>query len=78
MYVSLFLGPNVDGPEDDRVAIELCIEQALKADEAGFAAVYVGEQHFGSPVVSVGISPPGEWWAEPCEFEHREGDQRGG
>jgi alkanesulfonate monooxygenase SsuD/methylene tetrahydromethanopterin reductase-like flavin-dependent oxidoreductase (luciferase family) len=46
MYVSLFLGPNVDGPEDDRVAIELCIEQALKADEAGFAAVYVGEQHF--------------------------------
>jgi hypothetical protein len=32
----------------------------------------------GSPVVSVGISPPGEWWAEPCEFEHREGDQRGG
>ena len=48
MHVSLFLGPNVSGPSDDRLAIELCIEQALIADAAGFAAVYLGEQHFNN------------------------------
>lgn len=46
MHISLFLGPNVNGPQEDRRAIDLCVEQALKADEAGFSAVYVGEQHF--------------------------------
>ncbi len=42
----MFLGPNVRGPEDDRLALELSIEQALLADAAGFAAVYLGEQHY--------------------------------
>lgn len=45
-HLSLFLGPNVSGPAEDRTAIDLCIEQALMADDAGFAAIYVGEQHF--------------------------------
>jgi alkanesulfonate monooxygenase SsuD/methylene tetrahydromethanopterin reductase-like flavin-dependent oxidoreductase (luciferase family) len=44
----MFLGPNVSGPDEDRVAIELGIEQALKADAAGFAAIYLGEQHFNN------------------------------
>jgi alkanesulfonate monooxygenase SsuD/methylene tetrahydromethanopterin reductase-like flavin-dependent oxidoreductase (luciferase family) len=48
VYLSMFLGPNVSGPDDDRLAIELGIEQALKADEAGFAAIYLGEQHFNN------------------------------
>jgi alkanesulfonate monooxygenase SsuD/methylene tetrahydromethanopterin reductase-like flavin-dependent oxidoreductase (luciferase family) len=48
MRVSLFLGPNVSGPADDRRALDLCIEQALVADQAGFAAVYCGEQHFNN------------------------------
>jgi alkanesulfonate monooxygenase SsuD/methylene tetrahydromethanopterin reductase-like flavin-dependent oxidoreductase (luciferase family) len=46
MHFSLFLGPGVRGPAEDRRAINLGIQQALEADEAGFAAVYVGEQHF--------------------------------
>jgi len=48
MYFSLFLGPGVRGPHEDRIALDLCIEQALEADAAGFTAVYVGEQHFNN------------------------------
>ena len=45
MYFSMFLGPRVFGPEGDLAIIDASIEQALEADEAGFAAIYVGEQH---------------------------------
>jgi alkanesulfonate monooxygenase SsuD/methylene tetrahydromethanopterin reductase-like flavin-dependent oxidoreductase (luciferase family) len=45
MYFSMFLGPRVFGPEGDLVTIQASIEQALEADEAGFSAIYVGEQH---------------------------------
>ena len=48
MYFSLFLGPGVRGPHEDRLAITLGIDQAVQADDAGFAAVYVGEQHFNN------------------------------
>jgi alkanesulfonate monooxygenase SsuD/methylene tetrahydromethanopterin reductase-like flavin-dependent oxidoreductase (luciferase family) len=45
MYFSMFLGPRVFGPQGDKAIIDASIEQALEADEAGFAAIYVGEQH---------------------------------
>ncbi|MEU9734757.1 LLM class flavin-dependent oxidoreductase [Streptomyces sp. NPDC048002] len=48
MYFSVFLGPGVRGPAEDRRAIDLGIQQALEADEAGFSAVYLGEQHFNN------------------------------
>ncbi|MEU4245326.1 LLM class flavin-dependent oxidoreductase [Actinoplanes sp. NPDC026619] len=48
MHFSLFLGPGVRGPHEDRPAIDLMIEQAVAADAAGFTAVYVGEQHFNN------------------------------
>lgn len=46
MHFSLFLGQRVSSAEHDTRAIDLGIEQAVYADEHGFAAVYVGEQHF--------------------------------
>jgi alkanesulfonate monooxygenase SsuD/methylene tetrahydromethanopterin reductase-like flavin-dependent oxidoreductase (luciferase family) len=45
MYFSMFLGPRVFTPTADMVTIDASVEQALEADEAGFAAIYVGEQH---------------------------------
>jgi alkanesulfonate monooxygenase SsuD/methylene tetrahydromethanopterin reductase-like flavin-dependent oxidoreductase (luciferase family) len=45
LYFSMFLGPRVFGPQFDLVTIQASIDQALQADEAGFSAVYVGEQH---------------------------------
>jgi alkanesulfonate monooxygenase SsuD/methylene tetrahydromethanopterin reductase-like flavin-dependent oxidoreductase (luciferase family) len=45
MYFSMFLGPRVFTPAADMVTIDASVEQALEADEAGFAAIYVGEQH---------------------------------
>jgi alkanesulfonate monooxygenase SsuD/methylene tetrahydromethanopterin reductase-like flavin-dependent oxidoreductase (luciferase family) len=45
MYFSMFLGPRVFGPQGDLVTIDASLEQALEADEAGFTAIYVGEQH---------------------------------
>ena len=60
MFLSMFLGPNVSGPADDTRAIELGVEQALAADVAGFAAIYLGEQHFNdyepysNPIVMAG------------------------
>lgn len=48
MYVSMFLGPGVAGPEQDQLVIEASIERALEADESGFGALYVGEQHFNN------------------------------
>jgi alkanesulfonate monooxygenase SsuD/methylene tetrahydromethanopterin reductase-like flavin-dependent oxidoreductase (luciferase family) len=46
MHFSLFLGQTVSHAAHDTAAIDFGIEQALYADEHGFAAVYVGEQHF--------------------------------
>jgi alkanesulfonate monooxygenase SsuD/methylene tetrahydromethanopterin reductase-like flavin-dependent oxidoreductase (luciferase family) len=46
MYVSCFLGPTGRGPADDLPLIDFCYDLALAADEAGFALVNVGEQHF--------------------------------
>ncbi len=48
MHFSLFLGQMVSQAEHDTAAIDLGIEQALYADERGFAAVYAGEQHFNN------------------------------
>jgi alkanesulfonate monooxygenase SsuD/methylene tetrahydromethanopterin reductase-like flavin-dependent oxidoreductase (luciferase family) len=45
MYYSMFLGPRVFSPAGDMKTIDALIEQALEADEAGFSAIYVGEQH---------------------------------
>jgi alkanesulfonate monooxygenase SsuD/methylene tetrahydromethanopterin reductase-like flavin-dependent oxidoreductase (luciferase family) len=45
MYFSMVLGPRVFTPTADMVTIDASVEQALEADEAGFAAIYVGEQH---------------------------------
>jgi alkanesulfonate monooxygenase SsuD/methylene tetrahydromethanopterin reductase-like flavin-dependent oxidoreductase (luciferase family) len=45
MYFSMFLGPRVFAPDADMVTIDASVEQALEADEAGFATIYVGEQH---------------------------------
>jgi alkanesulfonate monooxygenase SsuD/methylene tetrahydromethanopterin reductase-like flavin-dependent oxidoreductase (luciferase family) len=45
MYYSMFLGPRVFSPAGDLKTIDALIEQALEADEAGFSAIYVGEQH---------------------------------
>jgi alkanesulfonate monooxygenase SsuD/methylene tetrahydromethanopterin reductase-like flavin-dependent oxidoreductase (luciferase family) len=48
MYFSLFLGEMVSTPDHDTAAIDRGIEQAVYADEHGFAAVYSGEQHFNN------------------------------
>ncbi len=48
MYVSCFLGPTGRGPIDDLPLIDFCIEMGIEADNAGFALVNVGEQHFSN------------------------------
>ncbi|GGM94891.1 hypothetical protein GCM10011609_35470 [Lentzea pudingi] len=48
MRVSVFMGPFSRGPQEDKPNIDLCIEQAVQAAEAGFAMVTFGEQHFNN------------------------------
>lgn len=45
MYLSMFLGPLALGFEQEMDLLDLSVEQAMEADEAGFTAIYVGEQH---------------------------------
>ena len=46
MHLSLFLGPLSRGPFEDVPIIDLCLEQAVDAVDAGFAMVTFGEQHY--------------------------------
>jgi alkanesulfonate monooxygenase SsuD/methylene tetrahydromethanopterin reductase-like flavin-dependent oxidoreductase (luciferase family) len=48
VHLSVFLGPFSKGPADDAPLIDLCLEQAVAAAEAGFAMVTFGEQHFSN------------------------------
>lgn len=48
MRFSCFLGPTGRGAADDLPLIDFCMELALACDEAGFAIVTVGEQHFAN------------------------------
>lgn len=48
MYISIFLGPFARGPADDLVLIDLCLEQAVQAADAGFSMITFGEQHFNN------------------------------
>src|SRR5690349_19300360 len=48
MHLSIFLGPFARGPAEDRPLIDLCLEQAVAAAEAGFCMVTFGEQHFNN------------------------------
>lgn len=43
---SLYINPQTRGPEDDGPVIEAVTQQALEADAAGFAAVFLTEHHF--------------------------------
>jgi alkanesulfonate monooxygenase SsuD/methylene tetrahydromethanopterin reductase-like flavin-dependent oxidoreductase (luciferase family) len=46
MHISVFMGPVAFGASNDLRQIDLCIDQALKCADAGFAMVTFGEQHF--------------------------------
>jgi alkanesulfonate monooxygenase SsuD/methylene tetrahydromethanopterin reductase-like flavin-dependent oxidoreductase (luciferase family) len=70
VHLSVFLGPFSKGPADDAPLIDMCIEQAVTAADAGFAMVTFGEQHFNNyepycnPFVIAGLLSPqlGETW----------------
>jgi alkanesulfonate monooxygenase SsuD/methylene tetrahydromethanopterin reductase-like flavin-dependent oxidoreductase (luciferase family) len=46
MYLSIFVGPFTRDARDDVAVIDMCIDQATRAAEAGFAMVTFGEQHY--------------------------------
>lgn len=46
MYISVFMGPMSVGPQHDLPLIELCLDQAVRAADAGFCQITFGEQHF--------------------------------
>jgi len=48
MYISTYLGPFARGPAEDLPLIELCLEQAAAAADAGFSMISFGEQHFNN------------------------------
>lgn len=48
MHVSVFMGPTALGEARDKVMIDLCLDQAIAAADAGFAMVTFGEQHFNN------------------------------
>jgi alkanesulfonate monooxygenase SsuD/methylene tetrahydromethanopterin reductase-like flavin-dependent oxidoreductase (luciferase family) len=48
MHISVFMGPVALGERQDLPQIELCIEHAIRAADAGFAMVTFGEQHFNN------------------------------
>jgi alkanesulfonate monooxygenase SsuD/methylene tetrahydromethanopterin reductase-like flavin-dependent oxidoreductase (luciferase family) len=48
MRFSCFLAPTGRGPVDDLQLLDFCMEFALACDEAGFAIVSVGDQHFNN------------------------------
>jgi alkanesulfonate monooxygenase SsuD/methylene tetrahydromethanopterin reductase-like flavin-dependent oxidoreductase (luciferase family) len=43
---SLYINPQTRGPDDDAKVIGAVTQQALEADEAGFAAIFLTEHHF--------------------------------
>ncbi|WP_375388692.1 LLM class flavin-dependent oxidoreductase [uncultured Amnibacterium sp.] len=47
MHISVFMGPIAMNEAQDLPQIELCIDQSIRAAEAGIAMVTFGEQHFG-------------------------------
>jgi alkanesulfonate monooxygenase SsuD/methylene tetrahydromethanopterin reductase-like flavin-dependent oxidoreductase (luciferase family) len=48
VYLSVFMGPFSLGPAQDLPNIDLCIDQAIAAADAGFAMITFGEQHFNN------------------------------
>lgn len=46
MHISVFMGPVAFVASNDLRQIDMCIDQALRCAEAGFAMVTFGEQHF--------------------------------
>ncbi len=48
MHLSVFMGPTALGEARDKVMIDLCLDQAMAAADAGFAMVTFGEQHFNN------------------------------
>lgn len=48
MHISVFMGPVALGEAQDRPQIDLCIDHAIRAADAGFAMVTFGEQHFNN------------------------------
>ncbi|WP_460773325.1 LLM class flavin-dependent oxidoreductase [Microbacterium sp. GXF7504] len=48
MHLSVFMGPVALGEARDKPMIDLCIDQAIAAADAGFAMVTFGEQHFNN------------------------------
>ncbi|MGW0808945.1 LLM class flavin-dependent oxidoreductase [Nonomuraea sp. NPDC002799] len=48
MHISVFMGPASLTPAEDAPLIDLCVEQAIEAAEAGFCLITFGEQHFNN------------------------------
>lgn len=48
MHISVFMGPVALGERQDLPQIDLCIDHAIRAADAGFAMVTFGEQHFNN------------------------------
>ena len=48
MFISIYLGPFARGPAEDLPLINLCLEQAVAAADAGFSMITFGEQHFNN------------------------------
>lgn len=46
MRFSLYINPQTRGPDDDLRVIDAVTQQAIEADAAGFAAVFLTEHHF--------------------------------
>src|SRR3954447_26852074 len=46
MRFSLYINPQTRGPDDDLNVIDAVTRQAIAADDAGFAAVFLTEHHF--------------------------------
>ena len=46
MRFALYINPQTRGPDDDLKVIDAVTEQALEADERGYAAIYLTEHHF--------------------------------
>ncbi|MFJ4828637.1 LLM class flavin-dependent oxidoreductase [Streptomyces sp. NPDC088747] len=48
MFISVFMGPASRTPAEDLPLIDLCLEQAVAAAQAGCCMVTFGEQHFNN------------------------------
>jgi alkanesulfonate monooxygenase SsuD/methylene tetrahydromethanopterin reductase-like flavin-dependent oxidoreductase (luciferase family) len=82
MYLSIFVGPFSRDARDDLAVIDMCLEQAIRSADAGFAMVTFGEQHFNNyepycnPFIMAGRVAPylGDAWfgttIVPLVFHH--------